>query len=156
MGNFITGTVGKLVSSTVKPREGRSPFTAKTVLLAGSLFIGSLGYWIAGSDKAATASWLQSAAPGAMALTGSYLGGFFVGWGARRALKITSIIAAGALAVIALLVSWGVDGSTAQSWVSSSTAWIGENVEGARRYLVSLLPSATAAGAGGVLGFKRK
>jgi uncharacterized membrane protein (Fun14 family) len=156
MGNFITGMIAKSVTSAVKPKEGRSPFTAKTVLLAGSLFIGSLYYWIAGSDKAAAASWLQSAAPGTMALTGSYLGGFFIGWGARRALKITSIIAAGAMAVIALLVSWGMDGATAQSWVNSSTSWIGENVEGARRYLVSLLPSATAAGAGGVLGFKRK
>jgi uncharacterized membrane protein (Fun14 family) len=156
MGNALIKNIGKIAGSKGEPRGSRSPFTAKSVLLAGALFIGALGYWIAGADKNAAASWLQTIAPGTMAITGSYLGGFFVGWGARRTIKITSIVAGIVLAVIGLFVSWGWDGSTAQSLVNSTTAWLGENVEGAGRYLVSLLPSATAAGAGGVFGFKRK
>jgi uncharacterized membrane protein (Fun14 family) len=126
------------------------------VLLAGALFIGALGYWIAGEDKNTAASWLQTIAPGTMAITGSYLGGFFIGWGARRTIKITSIVAGIVLAAIGLFASWGWDDSAAQSWVNSVTAWVGQSVEGSGRYLVSLLPSATAAGAGGILGFKRK
>jgi uncharacterized membrane protein (Fun14 family) len=156
MAKPLIKNIGKIAGSSQERRGGRSPFTAKSVLLAGALFIGSLGYWIAGADKATAASWLQAAAPGTMAVTGSYLGGFFVGWGARRTIKVTSIVAGIVLAVIGLFVSWGWDGSAAQSWVNSATAWLGENVEGAGRYLVSLLPSATAAGAGGILGFKRK
>jgi len=156
MGKALIKNIGKIPGSKGEPRGGRSPYTAKSVLLAGALFIGAFGYWVADADKNAAASSLQTIAPGTMAITGSYLGGFFVGWGARRTIKITSIVAAIVLAVIGLFVSWGWDGSTVQSWVNSATAWIGQGVEGAGRYLVSLLPSATAAGAGGILGFKRK
>jgi uncharacterized membrane protein (Fun14 family) len=156
MAKPLIKNIGKIAGSNRERRAGRSPFTAKSVLLAGALFISALGYWITGANKDAAASWLQAAAPGTMAVTGSYLGGFFIGWGARRTIKITSIVAGIVLAVIGLFVSWGWDGSTAQSLVNSTTAWLGENVEGAGRYLVSLLPSATAAGAGGILGFKRK
>ncbi len=156
MAKSLIKNIGKLSGSNRGRRGGRSPFTAKSVLLAGALFISALGYWITGADKDAAASWLQAAAPGTMAVSGSYLGGFFIGWGARRTIKITSIVAGIVLAVIGLFISWGWDGSAAQSLVNSTTAWLGENVEGAGRYLVSLLPSATAAGAGGILGFKRK
>ena len=148
--------IGKIAGPNAERHGSRSPFTAKSVLLAAALFIGSLGYWITGAEKATEASWLQAVAPDTMAVTGSYLGGFFIGWGARRTIKITSIVAGIVLAVIGLFVSWGWDGSTVQSWVNSGTAWIGQSVEGAGRYLVALLPSATAATAGGVLGFKRK
>ena len=156
MGKPLIKNIGKIAGSNGERRGGRPPFTAKSVLLAGALFIGALGYWIAGADKNTAASWLQSIAPGTMAITGSYLGGFFVGWGTRRTIKMTSIITGIVLAVIGLFVSWGWDGAAAQSWVNSATAWVGQSVEGSGRYLVSLLPSASAAGAGGFLGFKRK
>jgi uncharacterized membrane protein (Fun14 family) len=53
-----------------------------------------------GFDKDTSASWLQAASPATMAITGSYLGGFFIGWGARRTIKITSIVAGILLAVV--------------------------------------------------------
>ncbi|MGD9056108.1 MAG: hypothetical protein PVF38_08205 [Desulfobacterales bacterium] len=137
-------------------RKGRSPFSAKSVWLAAGLFIGSAGAMLSGPATGTIASWFHSLSASVMPLAGSYLAGFFIGWGARRTIKLTSIIAGIALAVIGLFVSWGWDGSMAQSWVNSATAWVDESVEGAGRYLVSLLPSAAAAGAGGVLGFRRK
>jgi len=152
----LVKNIGKFAGPNGERLQGRSPFTAKSVLLAGALFIGSLGYWIAGADKAAAASWLQTIAPGTMAVTGSYLGGFFVGWGARRTIKITSIVTGIVLAAVGLFASWGWDGSAVQSWVNSATAWVGQSAEGTGRYRVSLMPSATAAGTGGILGFKRK
>jgi len=91
-----------------------------------------------------------------MAITGSYLGGYFIGWLERRAIKITSIVAGILLSAIALFASRGWDVSTAQSWVNSSIAWIGESIEGAGRYLISLLLYASPAGVGGALGFRRK
>jgi len=156
MGKPLVKSIGKIARSKKERRGSRSPFTAKSVLVAGALFISAFGYWIADFGKDASASGLNAFAPGTMAATGSYLGGFFIGWGARRAIKITTIVAGIALAVIGLFVSWGWDGTTAQSWVNSTSAWVGESAEGAGRYLVALLPSATAAGAGGFLGFKRK
>ena len=60
------------------------------------------------------------------------------------------------LAIVGLFISWGWDGAVVQSWINSGSSWVGEHVEGAGRYLVSLLPSATAAGAGGFIGFRRK
>jgi len=111
---------------------------------------------VSGPSNSTLASWLQGQAPAVMTISGSYLAGFFIGWGARRTIKLTSIITGIALAIIGLLVSWGWDGTAVQSWVNSANAWVGESVEGAGRYLVSMLPSATAAGAGGVLGFRRK
>jgi hypothetical protein len=77
MGKPLVKNIGKFAGSNGERCGGRSPFTAKSVLIAGALFIGSLGYWIAGADKDAAATWLQSIAPGTMAVTGSYLGGFF-------------------------------------------------------------------------------
>jgi uncharacterized membrane protein (Fun14 family) len=156
--------VAKLFESrTEKParpgellRKGRSPFSAKSVWLAAGLFIGSAGAMLSGPATGTIASWFHSLSASVMPLAGSYLAGFFIGWGARRTIKLTTIIAGIALAVIGLFVSWGWDGSMAQSWVNSATAWVDESVEGAGRYLVSLLPSAAAAGAGGVLGFRRK
>ena len=100
MGRSLIKNIGKISGSNRERHGGRSPLTAKSVLIAGALFIGSLGYWITGADKATAASWLQAAAPGTMAVTGSYLGGFFIGWGARRTIKITSIVAGIVLAVI--------------------------------------------------------
>jgi uncharacterized membrane protein (Fun14 family) len=137
-------------------RKGRSPFSARSVWLAAGLFIGGAGAMLSGPTTGTIASWFHSLSASVMPLAGSYLAGFFIGWGARRTIKLTSIIAGIALAVIGLFVSWGWEGSMAQSWVNSASAWVGESVEGAGRYLVSLLPSAAAAGAGGVLGFRRK
>jgi uncharacterized membrane protein (Fun14 family) len=137
-------------------RKGRSPFSAKSVWAAISLLVGGGGAMAAGPPDNALAAWLQGQAPAVMTIAGSYLGGFFIGWGARRTIKLTSIIAGIALALIGLFVSWGWDGSAVQSWVNSTSAWVGESIEGAGRDLIALLPSASAAGAGGVLGFRRK
>ena len=137
-------------------RKRRSPFSAKSVWLAAGLFIGSAGAMLSGPATGTIASWFHSLSASVMPPAGSYLTGFFIGWGARRTIKLTSIIAGIALAVTGLFVSWGWDGSMVQSWVNSASAWVGESVEGAGRCLVSLFSSAAAAGAGGVLGFRRK
>ena len=156
MRKHLRPLIGKAVQSKGERREGRSPFSAKSVLLAGGIFIGAFGIMTTGSGKGAVASWLQSMAPGTMAVAGSYLGGFFVGWGARRTIKLTSIITGLAVAATGLLVWLGWDASTVQSWLNSASAVAGEKIEGAGRYLLSFLPAAGAAGVGGFLGFKRK
>ena len=155
----LTQFVAKIFQSRGKRQEGRSPFSAKSVLIVGGLFIGALGVSTIGAEKGADASWLRSLAPGTVVVTGSYLAGFFIGWGARRAIKLTTMITGIAIAATGLLIWLGWDMSAVQSWLNSVSAWAGTHIEGAGHYLVSLLPSAGAAGAGGaggVLGFKIK
>lgn len=148
--------MGKIFQSRGKRHEGRSPLSAKSVVIAGGLFVCAFGISMLGSEKSADASWFQSLAPGTVVVTGSYLAGFLIGWGVRRAIKLTTMITGIAVAAIGLLVWLGWDVSAVQSWLNSTSEWAGGHIEGAGHYLVSLLPSAGAAGAGGVLGFKRK
>jgi hypothetical protein len=147
-----TNSAEKLESTL---RRGRSPFTAKSVLLAGALFLGAGYVTVAEPGKESVLSGLQALGPGTMALTGSFLGGYFIGWGARRTVKLTAMIAAAVAGFIGLTAYLGWDGSQLQQGVNAGVGWLGENIEGAGRYLVGLLPSASAAGAGGVLGYRR-
>ena len=152
----IKNTSEKTALTKERFGKGRSPLGAKSVWLAAALLIGSGGALVSGPADSKLASLFQSQAPAVMTVAGSYLGGFFIGWGARRTIKLTSIISGIVLAIIGLFVSWGWDGTVVQAWINSASMWVGESVEGAGRHLVSMLPSATAAGAGGVLGFRRK
>lgn len=150
----VAGKLIKIEQLKDLVRQGRTPFTSKSVLVAGVIFTCSLLYWLIGWDKDITGSWSQQAAPGIMKTAGSYLGGFFIGWGTRRSIKITSVLATVLLAVTGFFILWGWDVSIVQSWINSSTVWLDQNIEGTKHYLVSLLPSSTAVGIGGVIGFR--
>lgn len=69
----LTQLIGKIFQSKGEQGKRRSPFSAKSVLLAGGGFIGALGVSTVGSGKSADTSWLQSLAPGTLTFTGSYL-----------------------------------------------------------------------------------
>lgn len=137
-------------------KKGRSPFSAKSVWGAAGLGLAAAAAMASGPPDNAITAWLHGQAPVVMRVAVSYLAGFFIGWGARRTLKWTSIAAGAALAVAGLYMFMGGDAAWLQVWIDSGSAWVGESVRGAERYLVSLLPSATAATTGGVLGFRRK
>ena len=146
---------GILESERPARRQPRSPFTSKSVLGAGAALLGSGGLWMANPEQGSAASWLQQFAPATTTLAASFLGGYFVGWGAKRTLRVTAVVAAVALALVGLLAKFGIDASAVESWINASVGWVGENLDDAQRYLTAFLPSATAAGAGGVLGFRR-
>jgi uncharacterized membrane protein (Fun14 family) len=152
----LTQFVAKIFQPRGERHEGRSPLSAKSVLIAGGLFAGALGVSTVGAGTGTDASWLRSLAPPTLVVTGSYLAGFFIGWGTRRAIKLTTMITGIAVAATGLLIWLGWDISAVQSWLNSAFVWAGEHIEGAGHDLVSFLPYVGAAGAGGVLGFKRK
>jgi uncharacterized membrane protein (Fun14 family) len=88
----------------------------------------------------------------------SYAGGFLFGWALRRFLKTTAWIAGTLVAVIALLKATGwvdLDWASWQNHVSSNFAWIKSEAGGIKQFLFGFLPSASAAGAGLLLGFRR-
>ena len=109
-----------------------------------------------GVALAMDASVIERYWPIIVSVGGSFIAGFLIGRIARRTMKTAAIVAGIALLVIFVLGRFGVDGSTAEQWVSASSEWVSTNVEGAGRYAASLLPSATAATIGGFLGFGRK
>jgi uncharacterized membrane protein (Fun14 family) len=98
----------------------------------------------------------QSFGPILLSLLVSFVGGWVIGRTARRALATTMLVTGVILALLAVLGRLGVDGSIADQWVRSGSGWLGANIEGAGRYLATLLPAATAATAGGLLGFRKK
>lgn len=97
----------------------------------------------------------QTYGPMIVSLLVSFTGGWLVGRTARRALGMTLLVTGVTLVLLAVLGRLGVDGSIAEDWVRSASGWLGTNIEGARRYLAALLPVATAATAGGLLGFRK-
>jgi uncharacterized membrane protein (Fun14 family) len=132
------------------------PWTAKSVVAVAAL-MGLGGWqWLTGESQHGTLSFLTPYLPVLMTAGASYIAGYCIGWGARKTLKITAIVAAVAVALIGLFVHFGVDASSAEHWISASAGWVGEQVEGAEKYLLTLLPSAGAAGTGAFLGFRRK
>ena len=97
---------------------------------------------------------LDTYGPTILALAPSFIGGFVIGVLAKRALRTTMVLAGIALLGVYLAGRAGLDAGAVEAWVRSASSWAGEEIEGARRSLAALLPSAGAAAAGGFLGFR--
>ena len=132
-----------------------SPLTAKSVLFAIGLFVGSSSAMLTNPAQNSTMSWFQSHTPTIMSITGCYIVGFFIGWWIRNLLKLTSIIIGIIFALVGFFITSGWDSSIFESWGNSIGGWLNENLAIARYYFILLLPSIAAAGVGAVLGFRR-
>lgn len=98
---------------------------------------------------------LKTYGPTLLALAPSFIGGWLIGRIARRALRTTLVLTGLVLAAVYLAGRLGLDAGAVEAWVRSASSWAGDNIEGAGRSLVALLPAAGAAGAGGWLGFRK-
>ena len=110
-------------------RRVPSPLTSKSFLLAGAALMGAGGLLLSTPEKGSTATWLSTYAPATITLAGSYLGGFLIGWGARRALRATAMIAGVAILLIGLLTKVGLDGTAIEPWLHASVGWISEHLD---------------------------
>ena len=138
-------------------RENLSDFVAsRPVLLSGAAFLGAGWLWLIGPENDSALAALQPYAPAVTSLAGSFLVGLIIGRIARRKLK--HVLIAGGIVVVAvsLLTKFGVIGPAADQWVQSSVGWVSEHLDKMQSYVAALLPSATAAGSGLYLGFRRK
>ncbi len=97
---------------------------------------------------------LSQFGPQIMSMLPSFFLGFFAGRFAKKALKKTLIIGGAGLAVLVGLGVVSMDAETARNFAQSGSSWLSENLEGVSAYLAALLPSATAAAAGGAIGFR--
>jgi uncharacterized membrane protein (Fun14 family) len=138
-------------------RENLSDFVvSRPVLLSVAAFLGGGWLWLIGAENDSVLAALQPYAPAITSLAGSFLAGLIIGRLARRKLK--HVLIAGGIVVVAvsLLTKFGVIGPAADQWVHSSVGWVSEHLDKMQSYVAALLPSATAAGSGLYLGFRRK
>jgi uncharacterized membrane protein (Fun14 family) len=91
----------------------------------------------------------------ALPLLPGFAAGFFLGRLARKALMTALLIAGGIVVVLFLIGHFGGDISGVTSWLKSTSAWAGEQLEGAKQYLAAILPTAAALAVGFKVGLGR-
>lgn len=152
--------------------EYRRPiWRSKWVVFALGMMAAGAGMWayawwrsVTGADAGRPASLMGDGAggpPAALRIGASFLAGFIVMYLARRALKMAILV--GGLAVAA---AWGlhklgvgvadVDAQAVEEHVKQGVEWTGKQAEVARSWLAGWVPSATSAGVGGFVGFRKK
>jgi uncharacterized membrane protein (Fun14 family) len=121
---------------------------SKSFLASAVTFLGASGIWLMQAGRESLLSGLKPYAPAAMSLAGSFAAGFLVGWYIRRTFGKTIMVTGGVIALVFLLVKFGVGGAGFEAWVNASAGWVSDSKDQVQRYLAVLLPSAAAAGTG--------
>jgi len=86
----------------------------------------------------------------------SYMAGFCIGWFFRKLTRLILVVAALIVTLLACGKLAGCDTTHAQEEVKRGGAWAQHEATAARDYLLQVLPSASAGGAGIFLGFRRR
>jgi len=158
------------------------PWRSKSVLAALAAVLAGVGIWFHGlssNPPAGEVSSTQTTAPvttpagTASSPTGShwdwskpfpfyvpigasYVAGFCIGWFFRKLIRMILIITALVIALLALGKFAGCNVAPAQQRVKQTGEWAQHEATSAEDYLMKLLPSAGAGGAGTFLGFRRR
>jgi uncharacterized membrane protein (Fun14 family) len=101
---------------------------------------------------------LEPISPVAFRLGAGYLGGFFLGWAFRKFIKLTVLIAGGLVAMLAVFQGLGwfeVNWPAVENHLQMSLAWVHGQAGSFKTFVTGYLPSAGAATAGMVVGFRR-
>lgn len=168
LSRILGATLGAAVAA------GNGPWRSRTVWIAVLITALGFGWWLreaAQGNRPAPASsglsdlphaapsgrWdFSRPVPGYVHVSGSYLGGFFLGWWFRRWVRLAFIGAAVAAGLVGAGQHLGWDATGTAEKVQTGAAWVGREAAEARDYLSGMLPSASAAGIGGLLGFRRR
>ena len=140
----------------------RPPWRSKTVLLALLATLIGFGFWISqgrmpeGSNETDSGFDFHRPFPGWVNFCASYVGGFVIGWGFRRFVKITAVAAAAVIGLLALAKYVGLDSAPASESVQHGVAWVNQEAGTAKQFLTRLLPSTIAGGVGIFRGFRRR
>jgi uncharacterized membrane protein (Fun14 family) len=158
------------------------PWRSKSVLAALAAVVLGLGFWFsditnhpASAESGAVAAGTPGAAPSAsgnapagahwnwsepfpfyVRLGLSYVAGFCIGWFFRKLTRLIMVVVALTVGLLAYGKIAGCDTSRAQEQVKRGGEWAQHETAVARDYLLYLLPSGTAGGAGIFLGFRRR
>ncbi|MHB1308186.1 MAG: FUN14 domain-containing protein [Limisphaerales bacterium] len=102
---------------------------------------------------------VTSPAPATFRFGASYLGGFFLGWVSRRFIKLSLLLAGGAMALVAIGKKLGwidLDWASIEGQIQQAISWTHHEAGALKQFLTGIFPSAAAAGVGAFLGFRRK
>jgi len=158
------------------------PWRSKSVLAALAAILAGVGIWFHGlgsnPSSVETASAITNtsvtAPPGAASTaTGSqrdwrkpfpfyvpmgvsYVAGFCIGWFFRKLIRVILVVTALVVGLLALGKFAGCNVTPAQQRVKQTGEWAQHEATSAEDYLMKLLPSAGAGGAGVFLGFRRR
>jgi uncharacterized membrane protein (Fun14 family) len=158
------------------------PWRSKSVLAALAAVVVGLGFWCSdiknnprqneSSGVATNAPGITSSNPSAapagshwnwskpfpfhVRMGASYVAGFCIGWFFRKLTRLIMVVTALVIALIGYGKITGCDTTHTQEQVKRSGEWAQHEAAAAENYLMHLLPSATAGGAGIFLGFRRR
>ncbi|MBH0201522.1 MAG: hypothetical protein HP496_04270 [Nitrospira sp.] len=148
MSNPAPAPQGGFLAKILGPILSDPPWAAKSFLAASATTAAGIG------------AWLTDLMSPALARGGaSFLGGFLLGWAIRKTVKLTLMIAASLLALIAILKTTGwihLDWTLIQADVNHILDWARGKAQGFKEVLTGYLPSAGAAGAGTFFGLRKK
>ena len=163
-------------------RVSDGPWRSKSVLAALAVIVLGLGFWFVDikhsplpdetNNPAASASGLASSGhvtastgsrwdwgkpfPFYLRLGVSYVAGYCIGWFFRKLTRLIMVTMAMIVALLGYGKLAGCDMSHARAEVKHGEDWAQHEATTARDYLLHLLPSGTAGGAGIFLGFRRR
>jgi uncharacterized membrane protein (Fun14 family) len=170
----VTGVLSTLVVD--------GPWRSKSVLAALAAVLAGVGIWFHGlssnppageTGNAVTNASVTTPAGTAIAPTGSqrdwskpypfyvpigasYVAGFCIGWFFRKLIRVILIVTALVITFLALGKFAGCNVAPAQQRFKQTGEWAQHETASAEDYLMKLLPSAGAGGAGAFLGFRRR
>jgi uncharacterized membrane protein (Fun14 family) len=166
--------LGSILGAAVASGDG--PWRAKTVWVAVLITALGFGLWVRDAatndgNSPATASGIAVSTdgtakpatwdfsrplPGYAQVSGSYIGGFVLGWLFRRFIRMALALAAGLVLLLGIGKYAGWDAPKTEVRIKEGTAWVEREAVAMKDYLSGLLPSASAAGVGGFLGLRRR
>lgn len=101
----------------------------------------------------------QPVSPAVFRLGAGYLGGFFLGWGLRKFIKMNLLIAGGLVVMLAAFQGLGwfeVNWPAVEEHLQLSLTWIQSQAGSFKTFVTGYLPSAGAGTAGLYVGFRRR
>ncbi len=148
MSNPAPAAQSSFLSKTLGTVMADPPWAAKSFLAASATTV------------AGTGAWLSDMMSPALARGGaSFLGGFLVGWAFRKTLKIALLITLSLAALVAILKTTGwihLEWNLIESDVNRTLDWARGQAQSLKEVAIGYLPSAGAAGAGAIFGFRKK
>lgn len=150
---------------------GNGPWRSKSVLAALAAVVAGLGLWVSDirtnapatpsldppNPSTADSHWNWGKPfPGYVRVGISYVAAYCIGWLFRRLLRLILVGSALVIALLAYGKFAGWDMTHTREKIKRSGEWAQREVTTTKDYLTGLLPSATAAGIGMFLGFRRR
>jgi uncharacterized membrane protein (Fun14 family) len=158
------------------------PWRSKSVLAALAVAVVGLGFWCTDIKNGAPQGETGNPAAGAPGITPSgpagapagahwnwgkpfplhvrlgvsYVAGYCIGWFFRKLSRLILVVSALVIALLAYGKLAGCDMTHAQEEAKRGGEWAQHEAAAAKDYLMHVLPSATAGGAGTFLGFRRR